>query len=266
MKQVWKPVARVAVFLALMGVTDRPARGQSAEGPSDCPGSGDCCVAHGLPGCDSIGCCETVCGADFFCCIGWGSDCVLLAEELCGSLCGGGNCPGTGDCCTAHASPGCDNALCCDLVCTATPACCSGTWSAACANLAVAICDVCEPPIVCPMQGDCCGYNFTPGCDRKGCCELICIELGDEFCCRGKWDLVCARKAGENCPNVCDCETFGELSGDGVVDLRDFAKFSNCFTGPGGSVPDPCACADYDGDDDVDAEDVDPFVNAWHIP
>lgn len=229
-----------------------------AETEAGCPGSGDCCSIHSGSGCDDISCCEEVCAADFFCCfLDWTGDCVSLAEQLCGSTCGGSTCPGVGDCCTSHGSPGCNDELCCDLVCTENPDCCAGTWSATCADLAVAICDVCEPPIVCPMEGDCCGFNFTAGCDREFCCDLICNVLngGDEYCCRGKWDDQCARKARENCPNICACELFGDLNGDTFHDLLDVAAIQNCFGGQGAAVGDPCACADYDADDDVDLAD-----------
>lgn len=45
------------------------------------------------------------------------------------------------------------------------------------------------------------------------------------------------------------------------VNLSDAAHFFNCFTGdPGGPIFDPCACADEDGDGDVDLSDYLSFV------
>ncbi len=248
-------VGQTRLFLSVLCIGSAgSAFGQSETAESEPLGS-NCCTAHGGGGCDDPICSTEVCCFDFKCCFTWDSICAGLAGDLCGNLCGGGGCPGTGDCCTAHAAPGCSDTTCCDLVCASNSACCSSQWSAACADLAVDICDVCEPPIVCPQEGDCCNFNFTPGCSREECCNIVCIELGDEFCCRGEWDDVCARKARDNCPNICICDQFGDMNEDGAVDLSDVAGFQNCFTGRGGSIEDACACADYDADDDVDLAD-----------
>ena len=242
------------------------SRTPTAEG--GCPGSGDCCSIHSGSGCDDFNCCEEVCAFDEFCCfLDWTDDCVSLAEDHCGSLCSASACPGTGDCCQAHASPGCSNALCCDLVCTENSTCCSSQWSSACATLATQICDVCEPPIVCPMEGECCTrHEPTPGCNREACCDLVCNVLGDGFCCRIEWDDVCARKANENCPNVCVCAMFADLDDNGLVNLGDFARFQNCFTGNVGTVGDECACADYNGDDRVTLADFAAFFEVFTVP
>jgi hypothetical protein len=231
-----------------------------------CPGSESCCTAHGSPGCDNFSCCDNVCFADDYCCaITWDSDCVYLAQTLCGSLCSGA-CPGVGNCCAAHGSGGCSDALCCDLVCNRTPSCCEAVWSSACANLAVAICNVCEPPIVCPQPGDCCvGRFFSGGCERSGCCHTVCTL--DPFCCRGEWDDLCAQKAVAHCLNVCVCESFGNFDADPAIDLRDVAAFQNCFSGDGSApVPPACACADYDGDGDSDLQDFALFVELLAAP
>lgn len=243
------------------------SRTPTAEG--GCPGSGDCCAIHGgTGGCDDFNCCDEVCSAEPFCCFaGWDADCVGLAEVLCGSLCSASACPATGDCCQAHASPGCSNASCCDLVCTANAACCSSVWSMTCATLATQICDVCAPPIVCPMAGECCTrHEPTPGCNREACCDLVCNVLGDGFCCRIEWDDVCARKANENCPNVCVCAMFADLDDNGIVNLRDFAMLQTCFTGNVGMVGDECACADYDGNDRVGLADFAVFFDVFTAP
>lgn len=41
--------------------------------------------------------------------------------------------PAAGDCAVAHATPGCDDAACCKLVCETDPLCCSGSWDESCA-------------------------------------------------------------------------------------------------------------------------------------
>lgn len=231
-----------------------------------CPGSGDCCAIHSTPGCNDFDCCNEVCAFDEFCCfLPWDSSCVSLAEDHCGSLCNASACPGTGDCCQTHGSPGCNDALCCDLVCTRNATCCSGQWSSSCATLATQICDVCEPPIVCPMEGECCTPHVpTPGCNREACCDLVCNL--DEFCCRGEWDDVCARKARDHCPNICVCSMFADLDDNGVVNLRDFALFQNCFTSSSSVIGDECACADYDADDRVTLPDFKAFLDALTGP
>jgi len=48
-----------------------------------------------------------------------------------------------GDCCAAHASPGCADAGCCERVCSLNPACCDTTWDGACASLAAQACTAC---------------------------------------------------------------------------------------------------------------------------
>ena len=76
------------------------------------------------------------------------------------------------------------------------------------------------------------------------------------YCCNGVWDFVCGRKARENCPNICDCESFGDFDLNLAVDLRDIAAFLVCFTGPGNPpVASGCECADYDADNDADLDD-----------
>ncbi len=243
-------MTRLALHLAALLLPAAPLVGDEAPA-----GVSNCCTPHVGGGCDDPVCSETVIDFDFECFFAWDSVCVGWAEDMCGSLCGGsGGCPGTGDCCTVHPTNGCSDPLCCDLVCIEDPSCCDSGWGGACVELATILCEVCEPPIECPMQGDCCGYNFTPGCDRKYCCEIVCIELGDEFCCRGKWDDVCARKARENCPNVCSCADFGDMNEDGGIDLRDVAAFQNCFSG-NAAVDDACACGDWDADDHIDLAD-----------
>ena len=42
---------------------------------------------------------------------------------------------------------------------------------------------------------------------------------------------------------------------DGVVDLADHQAFTDCMTAPGGKLGPACACADVEGDGDVDLRD-----------
>lgn len=47
----------------------------------------------------------------------------------------------------------------------------------------------------------------------------------------------------------------GDFSGDGVVDLTDFARLVGCLHGPQGESGIECVCAELDGDGDVDMVD-----------
>jgi hypothetical protein len=48
--------------------------------------------------------------------------------------------PGAGNCHAVHATPGCVDTTCCNLVCVADPTCCSQDWDQACVNQARASC------------------------------------------------------------------------------------------------------------------------------
>jgi hypothetical protein len=58
----------------------------------------------------------------------------------------------------------------------------------------------------------------------------------------------------------------GDLDGDGVIDLDDYAFFHGCLTGPRGGVEEGCALADIERDDDVDARDYSILLPAWNQP
>ncbi|MHC4219473.1 MAG: hypothetical protein ACYSU7_13595 [Planctomycetota bacterium] len=162
-----------------------------------CPGFGDCCVGNGTPGCDNEICCVQVCADDPFCCdVVWDSQCGNVALETCG-VCGAG-CPGSGNCCEANGSPGCDGVFCCLQVCASDPFCCDTLWDATCAASAQGTCILCA--IGCPGGGDCCVDNGTPACDDAECCEMVCSA--QPFCCDGFWDGLCAEQAQILC-DVC---------------------------------------------------------------
>lgn len=141
-----------------------------------CPGVGDCCVVHLSIGCTDEACCDQVCAIDAFCCdSSWDAGCVGVAQsecpDICGTTCGDTicepgetwpecpecprvvSCPGTGDCCSVHASPGCDDTACCEEICTADPACCDTAWDGSCVKSAGQACG-CAPGIPEDLDGD----------------------------------------------------------------------------------------------------------------
>ncbi|MGD2111571.1 MAG: CARDB domain-containing protein, partial [Phycisphaerae bacterium] len=107
-------------------------------------------------------------------------------------------CPGTGGCCQENETSGCDDASCCETVCTVNASCCDLVWTQTCADLAEDLCTVlCSGDPGCPGEGDCCGPNGTTGCDDASCCNIVCAA--DPFCCNTEWDVTCAISAEELC-------------------------------------------------------------------
>ncbi|MCZ6651644.1 MAG: hypothetical protein O7D91_01260 [Planctomycetota bacterium] len=59
---------------------------------------------------------------------------------------------GSGDCCAANGTAGCESVDCCADVCEVDPSCCDVEWTAACAIVAEDLCDPCAPP---PANDNC---------------------------------------------------------------------------------------------------------------
>lgn len=100
-----------------------------------------------------------------------------------------GFCPGVGSCFSPHATPGCDNELCCALVCSADPKCCIFSWDNLCVQQANLRCSA-DP---CPGVGSCFEAHRNPGCNDATCCEAVCDSLGS--CCTVGWTDECAARA-----------------------------------------------------------------------
>ena len=149
--------------------------------------------------------------------------------------------PGTGDCFEPHNTPFCNRGECCERVCDLAPNCCLTGWGPLCVGLAEQICGPTEA--CCLPQGQC--KDVAPG---------VC-ELGG------------GRPQGprSSCERT-QCHRLGDCDGDDRVNLRDFARFQNCYTGPGGAAGDACRCADLDGDGDVDRIDLKLFEEAMNGP
>jgi hypothetical protein len=122
---------------------------------------------------------------------GEGTITILCGVDVCESA--------TGDCFSDNGTPGCDDAACCDQVCTQDPYCCDIEWDDICAGEADCLCgDGCA---ACgPGNGDCSSANGTPGCDEEACCQAVCAL--DPYCCLFEWDDTCADEAVDTaeCP------------------------------------------------------------------
>jgi len=114
-------------------------------------------------------------------------------------------CPAAGSCFVSHPTPGCDDAGCCQIVCTVDALCCVDGWDAACVDEAFELCNGCGDP----ATGDCCTPHGTPFCSDLTCCELVCLI--DSFCCDSSWDSLCVGEAAAIPACGCDpCETSSE--------------------------------------------------------
>ncbi|MEK6674259.1 MAG: hypothetical protein AABZ47_01235 [Planctomycetota bacterium] len=111
------------------------ARDLCTSGP--CGSGGNCFSEHPDPGCDLESCCSAVCDQLPSCCqSAWSASCVQAASQQCGST----FCPGVGSCTSVHAGLGCEDELCCNLVCSADPDCCLFGWDTLCVGRAVEEC------------------------------------------------------------------------------------------------------------------------------
>jgi hypothetical protein len=134
---------------------------------------------------------------------GAGTLTILCDVEVCG--------PGNGDCFSEHASPGCEDADCCNTMCALDLFCCDVQWDNECATRAAFEC--LGSFLACaPGAGDCSADNGTPGCDDTDCCNAVCDA--DLFCCSDTWDDLCA------CESSVVCDGNFEACGAGAGSCR----------------------------------------------
>lgn len=165
---------------------------------SSCPGEGSCFIEHATPSCAEVPCCDTVCQTMPECCqTAWSAACVEFALNQCTLP---AHCPAPGECLDPHESPGCDDPICCTLVCAHRASCCAAPWSAECVALTIEYCDV---PAVCPGAGSCYAVHAGPGCDSESCCAPICAN--DPYCCLTAWDESCVAAAMVECAGIGAC-------------------------------------------------------------
>ncbi len=201
--------------------------------PCGDPAWGDCCVPNGTPGCDAQFCCETVCDADPFCCeVEWDQICADLVLGVCKGVCGDppGFCGSGGDCCTANATPFCEDVECCDTVCAVDPFCCKTQWDQICADQAADVCGKCG--------AGCAGDLDDDGDTDSADLNTLLFDFG--------------------CMGTC----VGDLDGDGDTDSADLRILLEGF----GCVPPPsdcCAANATPGCDDRACEEVICAVNRF---
>jgi len=181
------------------------------------PRAGSCCYQHEGPYCDDRQCCEAVCAFDPFCCsTRWDTVCADLATAP-GSLCNLPKCrcgdngpiPGQNLSCKAvHITPGCNDFICCDKVCSVDPFCCNVSWDYTCTQLAVSNCALSLNPdinLTCSeATGSCFVKHDGPGCSDAACCAAVCTF--DPTCCDVTWDADCALRAVAACNGCGDVE------------------------------------------------------------
>ncbi|MHC4991659.1 MAG: hypothetical protein ACYTGC_11835, partial [Planctomycetota bacterium] len=217
---------------------------------------------------------------------------LLTKEPGCGNQ-------AAGDCLTPNPTPFCNDANCCEVVCSFDPFCCDVEWDDLCVSDALIVC------ASCPGEGSCFEANGTPGCDDANCCKMVCAV--DTFCCTDEWDLFCAWEAGAlcrgcglnpagdcltdtgtpacaniNCCNqVCNLDAYccdvgwdqlcadqaaeicclPDIILDGVVGVDDLLELILEW-GPCPAFLDICP-ADIDGNRQVDVDDLLDLILAW---
>lgn len=162
--------------------------------------------------CNDLSCCEAVCPADPYCCdVSWDVTCVEVAVVECAG-CGD---PGAGSPYVDHATPGCDSADCCLLVCQADVYCCETAWDASCVNQALEDCGNCGSP----ASGSAYVANGTPGCASIDCCESVCSV--EPLCCNVDWDASCATAAIDLCTSCGEADAGSPYEANGTPACED---------------------------------------------
>ena len=186
------------------------------EPPFLIDGRDPCDQVSGNPGCNVPECSAAVCsvpGYESCCTQRWDTFCVEAADWLCTGIY---ECPGSGDCLRTNSTPLCDDAACCNAVCTYDPLCCRDVWDNGCVLTAVEICITPsnEPDWNCPCLGSCFEARSeddpTPGCNDESCCSAVCRVNPD--CCIIAWDQQCADLAVQFCGGGYQCGSW--TSGD----------------------------------------------------
>ncbi len=220
------PGVRWVVPIMIAAVAALAARATAGCGSS---GTGSCYEAHASPYCSNASCCQTVCASDPFCCQSqWDEICVAEAFQMC-LHCGD---PDRGSCFSAPHPPACDDAECCQTVCTADPFCCVSQWDSSCKAEATEMCQ--DAACGDPNAGSCWEVQEGPNCDDATCCNAVCAA--DSYCCETQWDDVCVLEAIEYCA---DC---GQPSAGSCFEPHATASCDNIDCCQGVCIVDPFCC------------------------
>lgn len=175
-------------------------------------GTTGCNQPHPSPSCSDADCCAAVCAIDSYCCeFEWDITCVEKVYSTagceryqpgCGEVC-------SGDCCSPHDTPWCNDQACCAAVCVVDDYCCNVQWDLGCVQIAQinpACSRTCpDPPCGSPEAGNCCLPHNNANCSDQECCEAVCAT--DPLCCSAVWDALCASEAGVLC-KICQGDLF----------------------------------------------------------
>lgn len=119
---------------------------------------GEVIIDDGLGGfCD----CDVFCEENDTCCPGVCADCPDLPQCDPAFICFNAE----GDCCEPNNTPGCEDASCCDAVCSCDPYCCAQPWDA-----------------FCSLEGPCSAAELCPACGGEGCPPVSCQNNENEPC------------------------------------------------------------------------------------
>ena len=148
---------------------------------AQCPAPGDCREVHETPGCEMPECCELVCMANPLCCdFTWDEVCVEIALKECEGI----NCPSEGACDEPHATPGCDDYICCDLIVTIDPWCTFASWDEVCARQASLYCGKPTCTIAAstaPEEGEPCYDRLNDGWGIGAVTPRIAVGCGSQL-------------------------------------------------------------------------------------
>jgi hypothetical protein len=124
-------------------------------------------------------------------------------------------CPASGSCFVSHATPGCNDPDCCEVVCDIDPFCCDVAWDSICAGEAADACGCGAPE-----AGSCFIQHNTPWCNDPECCDAVCAQ--DGFCCTVQWDDICGGEALSICAG-CGGVSTGDCFEVGISGCSDEA-------------------------------------------
>ena len=153
--------------------------GLAAPAFAQCGSGGSCLEPHDTPGCVVVECCQQVCDADPLCCeVGWDTDCVQLAVDVCQGL----TCPSPGGCLEPHFTPGCEDSVCCHWTCALDAFCCYAAWDSICVEMTERLCAAAPCQITIPAsaidEDEPCYKRLNDGCNMADN-AAIAIGCGD---------------------------------------------------------------------------------------